>query len=612
MFEPENRENLLDILRPPSGYSLSAAVGTTYGMDFLALTSAMLTLAGCDAEEEAPARVADSLKALIRLSDRVRVFVNSAQIGLPKGQEDSRLLAMYDRVVRYVWLENGSFHPKVWVMKYEARQTPEMVGKPVIVRLICSSRNLTRSHYWELFTCLEGVEGRAGNDEIGPSVAAFLRKVAASGKDASAEPVLDVLESLPKVEFLPRTRARQTNKSCQFFWGWPEAKPLAQQLPRNGRRALILSPFVQEEFLRKVVASHKQVILVSTQTDLDKIGDRELLAQFGQNLYVLVPQEVEDGTSGLDSLHAKLYIWEEDGGTRLHLGSANASGRAWQGGNCEAMVAFSPGVSIDQFRAQFMVDREGNLQPWIERYQPSPYAETEEERIERRMEDIRKRLAGMTISATYEKNAKVVRLSAFGISLQADVSRWSDEFGFSVCLLSQSRADQGGRDLAALLAGGVSFQPVEVVDLTEFVVIEVSHRRLDAAKRFVLKAQSDFVSLLKQRDAEVLRWYLKEKGGFRQLLWSILTDEPLQESTPAEGGDKSPGKGESFLERAFGRGAALEDVLQACTEDPARIEEISRLLECFKDTDFVDDSFRDFWQAFRDAWKKANEVTAHG
>ena len=518
MFEPENRENLLEILRPPSGYSLSAAVGTTYGMDFLALTSAMLTLAGCDAEEEAPARIADSLKALIRLSDRVRVFVNSAQIGLPKGQEDSRLLIMYDRVVRYIWLENGSFHPKVWVLKYEARQTPEMVGKPVIVRLICGSRNMTRSHYWELFTCLEGVEGEAGKDEIGPSVAAFLRKVAASGKDASASPVLEILESLPRVEFLSRKRARETNKSCQFLWGWPEAKRLTQYLPRNGRRALILSPFVRETFLRKVIASHTQVMLISTQTDLDKIGDRELLAQFGQNLYVLVPHEVDDGVCGLDSLHAKLYIWEEDGGISLHLGSANASSKAWEGGNCEAMVAFSPGISIDQFQAQFLFDREGNLQPWIERYQPSPYAETEEEKIEQRMEDIRKRLAGMAIRATYEKKPKIVRLSALGKSLQADISRWSDEFGFSVCLLSQSRADQGGQVLAALLAGGVCFQPVEVADLTEFVVIEVSHRRLNVAKRFVLKAQSDFVSLLKQRDTEVLRWYLKEKGGFRQLL----------------------------------------------------------------------------------------------
>ena len=45
MFEATQRQNLLDLLRPPAGYRLESAVGTTYSLDFVALTAALLALA---------------------------------------------------------------------------------------------------------------------------------------------------------------------------------------------------------------------------------------------------------------------------------------------------------------------------------------------------------------------------------------------------------------------------------------------------------------------------------------------------------------------------------------------------------------------------------------
>ena len=42
MLEPQERRQLLDSLRPPSGYSLDFAVGTTYSLDLLALLTAPL------------------------------------------------------------------------------------------------------------------------------------------------------------------------------------------------------------------------------------------------------------------------------------------------------------------------------------------------------------------------------------------------------------------------------------------------------------------------------------------------------------------------------------------------------------------------------------------
>ena len=39
MLEPEERSLLFDALRPPLGYQLDTAVGTTYSLDLLALAT---------------------------------------------------------------------------------------------------------------------------------------------------------------------------------------------------------------------------------------------------------------------------------------------------------------------------------------------------------------------------------------------------------------------------------------------------------------------------------------------------------------------------------------------------------------------------------------------
>ena len=45
----------------------------------------------------------------------------------------------------------------------------------------------------------------------------------------------------------------------------------------------------------------------------------------------------------------------------------------------------------------------------------------------------------------------------------------------------------------------------------------------------------------------------------------------------------------------------VEDILQACTQDRSRIDEVNRLLEIFKHTEHFDAPFREFWTNFRAA-----------
>lgn len=45
MLDPYDRRHLMEILRPPEGYSLDFAIGTTFSLDLLALMTAPLSFA---------------------------------------------------------------------------------------------------------------------------------------------------------------------------------------------------------------------------------------------------------------------------------------------------------------------------------------------------------------------------------------------------------------------------------------------------------------------------------------------------------------------------------------------------------------------------------------
>ena len=62
VLEPDDRHTLLEALRPPPGFRLDFAVGTTYSLDLHALLAAPLAFALLEAQgaEEEPGRRSDS------------------------------------------------------------------------------------------------------------------------------------------------------------------------------------------------------------------------------------------------------------------------------------------------------------------------------------------------------------------------------------------------------------------------------------------------------------------------------------------------------------------------------------------------------------------------
>jgi hypothetical protein len=92
---------------------------------------------------------------------------------------------------------------------------------------------------------------------------------------------------------------------------------------------------------------------------------------------------------------------------------------------------------------------------------------------------------------------------------------------------------------------------------------------------------------------------LLSKDKFRDFLQAILFDGIRR---PKWSTLKSTGADFGNFATSYLAGATLEDVLQSCTEDSSRINEIDALLKTFEGTGFVDPVFQQFWDTFRIAF----------
>ena len=147
MLEPESRRLLLDALRPPVGYELDRAVGTTFTLDLISLLAAPLGFAMFDRESADGRLVCDPmalLQSVRRYADRIDIFCQAGKIAVPP--QHRALLTYLESSVHEVRPRrhpDAIFHPKVWAIRYRRTGEPPQAEGHVIYRILCLSRNLT-------------------------------------------------------------------------------------------------------------------------------------------------------------------------------------------------------------------------------------------------------------------------------------------------------------------------------------------------------------------------------------------------------------------------------------------------------------------------------------
>ena len=586
MLGTRERTLLLEELRPPAGYRLERAVGTSYTLDLIALLTAPLAFTFFDVHDKQGDPVADPvalLEALRRHAERITLFCQTGAIAVPKPEQT--LLAYLEGSVVEVRapLADGLFHPKVWMLKFVAD------GEPPIYRVLCLSRNLTFDRAWDTCLCLEGqLTGRTlgyrRNAPLSDFLAALPGLATRPLSAATLEGLRQMVEEVRRVAFRPPAPFEDfvihpLGLSPSHAWPFPQAA-----------RSLAISPYLVGSVVDRLVREHGLEILVSRPEALEEIPREHL----PERCYVLSPGAAVDSreadhdeaaewpptadTPELTGLHAKLFVFEDGATAQLFTGSANATAAAFQL-NVELLVEL--GGPAKRCGIAALLGEEGDakqdaLRSLLGEYTPpeTPEPINEDQRaLERRLEKLVKALGGVLLTATVREvdAGQLYEVALSGelpeLPSGAEVRVWP------VTLASEGaqRVDGGRTDKFAVFEG-LSFEA-----LTGFFALEVALREggLSANRRFTRTVE--LVGTPEDRKERLLRSFLKNRRQVLRLLLLLLMDEGADVSLFVE----AAGDGNKAGQWTFGgwdEPTLLEALLQSLSRHPERVEQVARLI----------------------------------
>lgn len=339
MLHPKNdRIDYGEQLIPPDGYELTQAIGTSYSLDLEALMLLPVSLFYAQHLDGNPEELRyDMLDAITKAAEKITIFYQAGQLKVP--QKYHPLIAYWEKGIQAITMPSqaSSFHPKVWIIRYDSKT------EPAIYRLLVTSRNLTFDRSWDVAFSTMGYVGdkqQAINQPLGD----LLNQLSSISK----RPIPDnFLNDLQKVAF-----EKPAGIKALKFWpvGVPNFTDLNKKYPntisqRKWDELLIVSPFLDNTTLFKLKENcYKAPYLLSTKEALDCINI-ELLnnfecwqfsdfvenAEFGEML------EEEGIEPSAQKLHAKLFVAMQKDKPAWFLGSANCTDPA-QGRNIEFMT----------------------------------------------------------------------------------------------------------------------------------------------------------------------------------------------------------------------------------------------------------------------------------
>ena len=368
MLLPTNRLTLIDAMRPPAGFGLESAMAVTFTLNLSALLAApaAFAIAGLrDTTDDAVGSTpVELIHALRTHAHKLTVFSEVGGISLPP---PSRAFAFLERAVVPVKAPMGGIvHPKVWVLRYQPSGDPSDSEPTERLRVLIASRNLTFDESWDTLLRLDQTSDTRGAtlDGVGSLFRGLLNAAVGEVEPEHQDRVRSLAEALQTALFeLP---AGVDDLAIHVF-GLGDASP---PFPGNPDRALVISPFLTDDFFRRVYRMPVDT-LVSRQEALD--GLQEGTLESISNKYVFddgspfehadpagerTPAEAGQGPGGaapprpspadpgrpLVGVHAKVFAFDMGGQTRLFIGSANATGPAF-GGNVELLAELRGPVS---------------------------------------------------------------------------------------------------------------------------------------------------------------------------------------------------------------------------------------------------------------------------
>jgi hypothetical protein len=483
---------LTDQLRPPAGFALDNAVGTTFTMSLNSALAIPLAFAAQRLAADDPIGVLDAVR---RAASKIDVFAQAGQVSIATPPTD--LVAFLEPMVHPVAVRRGIFHPKVWFLEYSR-------GEERTYRFVCASRNLTAYQSWDTVVTLDGVAG--GGQE-------------ARVRNRPLTLLLSALSDLAISPLAPERRARigaLAQRWQTVEWERPDdVKDVAfhvwgngerPELDVSGKRALFISPFVSDGGLAELRrGTRTDSHLVSRAETLNLLSDQPRLHTWVLDDAADPAEDQPVQGDALHGLHAKVFVFDRWDGAHVFMGSLNATDAALHQ-NVEVLLELTGNLNklgVEATRAAL-----GSLiTPHV---RASPIDSPDEEvglRLERALQSI----------AAVAFHARVQAGDSYSLDVWVDEqAKVTDDVEVSWYLLTRPAAVIAG--LPGNAAGPFTVAGLELAEVTPYIVI--SARQGDIRRTTVVLASLDGDP--DDRREAVLARHLSEPGALLRLLMLML------------------------------------------------------------------------------------------
>jgi len=568
MLAPGNRLTLIDAMRPPAGMQFDQAVAVTFTLDLRALLAAPAAFAmaapcqDADAAKDHTTEPVELLHAIRSHAHKLTVFSQAGEISLPPSR---RVFSFLESVVVPVTAPRGGVvHPKIWVLRYKT------VGPaPAFqLRVLCASRNLTFDTSWDTVLRLDQTSSTAGVQIDG--CADLFEGLLDQTLGETAPSHVARVELLAGELRTAKFAAPEGVAALSFHvLGFSANEPTP--FPNKSDRSLVISPFVSDDFFRRVLPKGVDELVSRTET-MDQL-DPVSLGKVGQLLAFDDGSGVEgdddskrsdqDPGRSLVGLHAKLFMFEHGNEALVFCGSANATGAAF-GSNVEVLVELRVPA-----KAMTLIER-------------SIDDGTDEETAANRVDQVRRTIGRLTVSGTVEPSGQ-----DWAITYRtAEIVDAPDGVSVSCWPLSTAgnrRWVPSGEPLQARFE-------TTLEALSGFLAWEVVDQEADLESRFV--APVELSGVPEDRDAALMRSLIGNAERFFRYLLAILGDDP----TSMDAHSLSDAFATTSITGHVAGLPVLEKLVKSMRRDPSKLLGLDALVRSLARDDALPEGFADLWE----------------
>lgn len=582
MLRPDkNRVDYGEALYPPEGYVLSSAIGCTYSLSLDTLINIPISLVlSSEMNFDGNKGKLQILDGLIKTMDKIKVYCQKGKILVPSNE-----IALYslleNSISQVISKANSSFHPKLWVVRYEDR---EKKLKPKY-KVIVLSRNLTGDRSYDISMVIDGVVTNK-NAEANRSLCDFLSYL---NKKEEFNNSNMFLRDLRKVDFSLEGSGIESLEFLPIVEGKFEDELFTNKCDD----LLVISPFLSEGRLKQIYKTSKvQPKLISRKNELDKIKP-EITGLF--KTYHL-KDEIVDGERILDiedksevksqDIHSKIYIRNVGEKTEVYLGSANCSHRAFTS-NIEFLVKLvmnKKDYSVKKALQELMeLDKDSSL--FTEYIYQDLKVDPKDLEINTMLDFAESEVASLELSGYVNKDED----NKYSIILEMDINKELDNMPGEIVIELRPLTIRNNR---VELKNIMVFKDVELKDITSFFIVNINY--MGKERGLILKLE--LRNLPEERNTEIVKGILNNKKTLLNYISFILEDPSPVEIARLIDERSREGKGESGI--GLIKRAMFEKLLKAASRDRERIKEVRYIMELLGNDEIVPEDFREMFKEF--------------